>query len=72
VAGFVMWQTNPGFMARHFMVSPQHIREGRIYTLLTSGEMPPNVPGRMPHGFLVAVGCPSTSWLPELHANKSR
>lgn len=43
MAGFVMWQINPGFMARHFMVSPQHIREGRVYTLLTSGEMPPNV-----------------------------
>lgn len=36
VAVFVLWQLNPGFAARHFMVSPQYVREGRVYTLLTS------------------------------------
>jgi hypothetical protein len=39
VAVFLLWQINPQFAARNFMVSPQHIRDGRVYTLLTSGEV---------------------------------
>jgi hypothetical protein len=37
VAVFLLWQLNPQFAACNFLVSPQHIRDGRIYTLLTSG-----------------------------------
>ncbi len=37
VAVFLLWQLNPQFAARNFLVSPQHIRDGRVYTLLTSG-----------------------------------
>jgi hypothetical protein len=39
VAVFLLWQLNPQFAARNFLVSPQHIRDGRVYTLLTSGTM---------------------------------
>ena len=37
VAVFLLWQLNPQFATRNFLVSPQHIRDGRIHTLLTSG-----------------------------------
>eukprot|EP00891_Asterochloris_glomerata_P006251 jgi/Astpho2/6251/Aster-x1360 len=36
VAGFVMWQINPKFMANHFLVSLQHLKAGRVYTLITA------------------------------------
>lgn len=39
MAVFILWQLNPEWAARHFMVSPQHIRDGRVYTLLTSGAL---------------------------------
>ena len=39
VAVFLLWQLNPQFAARNFLVSSQHIRDGRVYTLLTSGEL---------------------------------
>ena len=35
-AAFFAWQTDPQFMARHFTVSLQGIREGRLYTVVTS------------------------------------
>jgi len=38
VAVFCAWQLIPeDFMQRHFMASPQAIRDGRIYTLFTAG-----------------------------------
>ncbi len=35
-AGFFLWQSDPDLMKRHAIVSVNSIREGRIYTLLTS------------------------------------
>ncbi len=35
-AGFFLWQSDPSLMKRHAVVSVNSIREGRIYTLLTS------------------------------------
>ncbi|DBA89210.1 TPA: hypothetical protein ACH3X1_016357 [Trebouxia sp. C0004] len=35
-AGFFLWQSDPNLMERHAMVSINSIREGRMYTLLTS------------------------------------
>ena len=35
-AGFLLWQSDPSLMKRHAIVSVNSIREGRIYTLLTS------------------------------------
>lgn len=35
-AGFFLWQSNPGLMAKQATVSINSIREGRIHTLLTS------------------------------------
>lgn len=37
VAVFGLWQMNPEFASFHFLVSPQHIRDGRVHTLLTAG-----------------------------------
>ncbi|DBB11568.1 TPA: hypothetical protein ACH3X3_006964 [Trebouxia sp. C0006] len=34
--GFFLWQSDPDLMKRHAIVSVNSIREGRIYTLLTS------------------------------------
>ncbi|KAK9811360.1 hypothetical protein WJX72_002483 [[Myrmecia] bisecta] len=34
---FLGWQTDPDIMRKHFTTSIQHLREGRIYTLLTAG-----------------------------------
>ena len=36
LAGFLLWQSYPGLMYRHATVSVSSVREGRIYTLLTS------------------------------------
>lgn len=36
LAGFLLWQSYPGLMYRHATVSVKSIREGRVYTLLTS------------------------------------
>lgn len=33
---WINWQLNPAFMARHFMTSLHHIREGRWYTIVTT------------------------------------
>ena len=35
-AGFLLWQSNPGLMAKQATVSINSIREGRLHTLLTS------------------------------------
>ena len=35
-AGFFLWQSHPNLMARHATVSVSSVREGRLYTLLTS------------------------------------
>ncbi|KAA6421878.1 MAG: rhomboid mitochondrial-like protein [Trebouxia sp. A1-2] len=35
-AGFFLWQSDPTLIKRHAIVSVNSIREGRIYTLLTS------------------------------------
>ena len=35
-AGYFLWQSDPSLMRRHATVSVNSIREGRIYTLLTS------------------------------------
>ena len=37
VAAWGAWQLYPHFMSRHFLTSPQALREGRLHTLLTSG-----------------------------------
>ena len=36
LAGFLLWQSYPGLLYRHATVSVNSIREGRVYTLLTS------------------------------------
>ena len=36
LAGFLLWQSYPGLMYRHATVSVNSVREGRVYTLLTS------------------------------------
>ena len=36
MAGFLLWQSYPGLMYRHATVSVNSVREGRVYTLLTS------------------------------------
>lgn len=36
LGGFLLWQSYPGLMYRHATVSVNSVREGRVYTLLTS------------------------------------
>ena len=36
LAGFLLWQSYPGLMYRHATVSVNSVREGRVYTMLTS------------------------------------
>lgn len=36
VVAWINWQLDPGFMARNFMTSLQHIREGRWWTIVTA------------------------------------
>lgn len=36
LAGFLLWQSYPGLMYRYATVSVNSVREGRVYTLLTS------------------------------------
>ncbi len=36
VVAWINWQLDPAFMAKHFMTSLNHIREGRWYTIVTA------------------------------------
>lgn len=36
LAGWLLWQSNPGFMKRHFMVSYESVSNLRLHTLLTA------------------------------------
>ena len=36
MAGFVLWNVQPGFMFRHAFLSLRNLKEGRVHVLITS------------------------------------